>query len=79
MSRSRANEMMLLDLEERLRAAEAFQRRLVARRLIPDTRKLLIRRLRFVLETVGGLVLGVLAAVVGVILTFLVFNLMLHI
>jgi hypothetical protein len=69
----------LLELEEVLRAAEDFQQILVAQGRVPDVRKLLIRRTRRILDVIGGLLLGLMAATVGVIMTFIIFNMMLHI
>lgn len=67
------------ELEERMRAAEAFQRMLLEQGRIPDTGKLLLRRARIGLEIIGGLLLGMFAAVMAMLLVFVIFNKVIHI
>ena len=67
------------ELEEKLRVAEAFQCRLVQKGLVPDPRRLVIRRARVLLEAAGAVLLGMFAAVMAVLVTFVIFNKLLHI
>lgn len=71
--------MLRFELEEKLRVGEAFQQRLVERGLIPDPRRLLIRRCRFLLEGIGGVLIGLFVGALAVLMTFLIFNKVLHI
>ena len=67
------------DLEQRLSAVEAFERKLVEQRRIPDTRKLLVRRTRILMEITGGLLLGLFVAVMALLMIFVVLNKAIHI
>lgn len=67
------------ELEEKLRVAEAFQCRLVQKGLVPDPRRLVVRRARVLLEAVGAVLLGMFASVMAVLMTFVIFNKLLHI
>lgn len=67
------------ELEETLRATEEFQEELAARGLVPDTRRLFLRRIGIVLQIVGALILGLFVAQVAVVLAFVVFNRILHV
>ncbi len=65
-------------LEEQLRAVEEFEEILVRHKRIPDACKLLFRRDRFVIEVVGGVLLGVNVAVMAILVNFVLFNTVLH-
>ena len=67
------------DLEQRLRAVEAFERGQVEQGRIPDTRKLLVRRARILMEITGGLLLGLFVAVMALLMVFVVLNKAIHI
>ncbi len=67
------------DLEQRLQAVETFERKLVEQGRIPDTRKLLVRRTRILLEIAGGLLLGLFVAVISLLMVFVVLNKAIHI
>ena len=68
-----------LELEEKLWAAEELQRQLSKQGLVPDTRKLLIRRMNVVFRVLGGILVALQVAIVAVVGAFLVFNKLLHI
>ena len=67
------------DLEQRLRAVEAFERKLVEQGRIPDTRKLLVRRTRLLMEITGGLLLGMSVGGMALLMVFVVLNKAIHI
>jgi hypothetical protein len=67
------------DLEQRLRAVETLERTLVEQGRIPDTRKLLVRRTRILMEITGGLLLGMFVAIMALLMVFVVLNKAIHI
>lgn len=67
------------DLEQRLRAVEEFEALLVKEGRIPDARKVLIRRIRVLMEMTGGLLLGMFVAVMTMLMVFVVLNKAIHI
>ena len=68
-----------LALEEKRLAIEEFQKRSVDNGIIPDTRMLFMHRYGRTLQMVGGMLLGGLVAVTTMLITFILFNVLIHI
>lgn len=64
--------------QEKLLAAEEFQNQLARVGLVPDTRKLLVRRTAGFLQILVGLVVAMFVALLAILLAFFVFNKLLH-
>jgi len=66
-------------LHEKLLAAEEFEQQLAREGRVPDVRKLLVRRTAGLLQVLGGVIVALLVALLAIVLTFFVFNKLLHI
>ena len=65
--------------KERLWALDEFERTLVDEGKLPDRDKLLMRRIRFPMQYLGAVILGIFTAVSSLLLNFIVFNMIIHI
>ena len=68
-----------LEEEEKLRLLETYQRSLAEDGLIPPTSTLWLRRFKVSLEYAGGILLGMIVAAFALLLSFVLFNSVLHI
>ena len=68
-----------LELKERLHALEAYEAELVRNRVVPDSRKLLVRRGSFLLHLLTAAALGIFIAMATVLVNFIVFTKILHV
>jgi len=66
-------------LEQKLMAVEAFEEGLSRQRLIPDTRRLLLRRCRFLLQLTGGFMIALNVSVIAMVMLFIVLNKVFHV
>ena len=79
MRQFRNGDLNRLLLEEQLRTVDEYRDMLVRKKLIPDANKLPLRRFEFFLQYLGGLVLAVLVAAMGLLINFVAFNMIIHI
>jgi hypothetical protein len=63
---------------EHVRALEEFEAQLARRSLVPDSRKLLVRRISVVLRLLGAGAIGIFVAMATVLLNFIIFTRILH-
>jgi hypothetical protein len=64
---------------ERLQAVQDYEKNLVEQNIIPDTRKLLMNRIKRPAQYLGALILGVLISLVTLLGNFYIFNTVIHI
>ncbi len=67
------------EAEQEMAAVEAFERWQVKQRRMPNPRNVLLRRLGFLFQILGALLLGLNIAVVAVLLNFFLFIKVLHV
>lgn len=65
-------------VEELWVAVHEYQRRRVSRGQLPDRRKLILNRTRWLFELAGGVLLALNVAVGTLLVNFIIFNMLLH-
>ena len=64
--------------EDRIRALESFEERLVRQNKVPDAGRLLSRRLAGVMQILVAVVVGIVVGTVSVIASYVLLNKLLH-